>query len=148
MSEGEDNTGIVFGRHDPVKRQRARQLRHEMTAAEKVLWQRLRSGRLNGLHFRRQQVIDGFIVDFYCFAAGLIVEVDGAVHSNQTDYDAERDAILSARNLRILRFANERVEQDMPGVLREIEAAARTCLSQRTDSSQVDGKGESQPAEK
>src|SRR5439155_23770635 len=65
-------------------------LRHEMTPQELLLWQRLRAGRIEGLHFRRQQVIEGFVVDFYCDAAGLVVEVDGAVHAKRQEYDAER----------------------------------------------------------
>jgi len=75
----------------PQKALRARELRQSMTEAEKLLWQHLRVNRLNGWHFRRQQLIAGFIVDFYCHAAGLVVEVDGSVHDNQIDIDLERD---------------------------------------------------------
>ncbi len=53
-----------------------------MTSAEKLLWQELRANKL-GVHFRRQQVIAGFIVDFYCHKADLIVEVDGETHDPQ-----------------------------------------------------------------
>ena len=102
------------------KVQRARDLRHEMTEAERILWEYLRTHRLDGLHFRRQQLIDGFIVDFYCHAAGLIVEVDGPVHEQQAGYDAERDRILAARDLRILRIRNEEIRQDLSGVLTRI----------------------------
>lgn len=58
-------------------------LRQQMTPEEQVLWQHLRRNGLNGLHFRRQQVIDGYIVDFYCHSANLIIEVDGEVHQYQ-----------------------------------------------------------------
>lgn len=115
-----EKAGIVRGHQSPGKRQQAREMRRKMTRAETVLWQRVRANRLGGLQFRRQQVIDGFIADFYCHAAGLIVEVDGGVHAKQTDYDAERDRILSARGLRILRFTNERVERDIEAVLTAI----------------------------
>ena len=72
-------SNIIIGqRIDPAKAQRARELRRRMTTEEKALWQRLRANRLDGFHFRRQQVIDGFIVDFYCHAASLVVETDGA----------------------------------------------------------------------
>jgi hypothetical protein len=57
----------------------ARQLRRSMTVAEQILWERLRSNRLQKMHFRRQQVIRGFIVDFYCHASRLVIEVDGPV---------------------------------------------------------------------
>ena len=64
------------------KFQKAKELRRDMTSAEKVLWNELRGNRL-GVHFRRQQIIAGFIVDFYCHRAGLVVELDGSVHANQ-----------------------------------------------------------------
>ena len=62
-----------------AKLERAKELRREMTPAEKLLWQQIRAKKL-GVRFRHQQVIQGFIVDFYCHRAGLIVEVDGDVH--------------------------------------------------------------------
>jgi very-short-patch-repair endonuclease len=61
------------------KLQRAKELRREMTAAEKILWQEIRTNKL-AVHFRRQQIIKGFIVDFYCHTAGLVIEVDGDIH--------------------------------------------------------------------
>jgi very-short-patch-repair endonuclease len=114
---------IVGQRIDPAKVERAKELRRQMTPEERILWRLLRARRLNGLHFRRQQVIDGFIVDFYCHAAGLVVEVDGGIHAEQPEYDAERDCILSARGLRILRVTNEDVRRDAATVLRRIAAA-------------------------
>ena len=90
-----------------------------------MLWAALRKNQLAGLHFRRQQIIDGFIVDFYCHAAGLVIEVDGSVHAKQTAYDAERDRILAARGLRVLRVGNAEVLQDCPAVLAQIAAAAQ-----------------------
>jgi very-short-patch-repair endonuclease len=75
---------------------------------------------LKGLHFRRQQVVDGFIVDFYCHAASLIVEVDGLIHEQQADADAQRDQILSARGFRILRISNEEIHSSQSEVLRRI----------------------------
>jgi len=66
-----------------------------MTPAEKILWKELRTNRL-GVHFRRQQIIQGFIVDFYCHRAGLVVEVDGDVHDLQTEEDERREKVLSA----------------------------------------------------
>ena len=96
---------------DSAKIQRAKDLRRQMTEEERLLWKRLRTHRLAGLHFRRQQIIDGFIVDFYCHTAGFIVEVDGPVHDQQAEYDAERDRILAARDLRILRIRNEEVRR-------------------------------------
>ena len=112
------NNYIITGQKiSPNKLQRAKELRRQMTPEEKILWQHLRANRLNGLHFRRQQIIDGFIVDFYCHAAGLVIEIDGKIHQQQAEYDAERDKILTARGLQILRIKNSEVKENLPGVL-------------------------------
>jgi very-short-patch-repair endonuclease len=117
---------IVIGQNvDASKVQRAKELRRDMTPAERALWQHLRANRLGGFHFRRQQIIGGFIVDFYCHAAGLVVEVDGDVHTKQPEYDAERDRILAGRGLRVLRFQNEECTRRLEDVLARILAACR-----------------------
>jgi len=102
------------------KRQHAKELRKNMTPEETLLWHELRTNKLAGWHFRRQQVIDGFIVDFYCHAASLIVEVDGSIHETQKEQDAERDAHLVSRGFRIFRVMNDEVNNNIQGVLRLI----------------------------
>jgi hypothetical protein len=69
-----------------AKLERAKELRREMTPAEKLLWKEVRANKL-GVRFRRQQVIQGFIVDFYCHKAGLVIEVDGDIHDLQKEED-------------------------------------------------------------
>jgi very-short-patch-repair endonuclease len=98
-----------------------------------MLWQALRTNHLHGYHFRRQQVIAGFIADFYCHAAGLIVEVDGGVHTQQQEYDAERDQVLAAHGLRIMRFSNDEVRRNLSVVLARIAAACREGVQLVTD---------------
>jgi len=110
---------------DPEKLRRARELRREMTPAERRLWQALRSNRLGGFHFRRQQIISGFIVDFHCHAADLVVELDGDIHLSQRENDAERGKVLSEAGLRVYRFRNEQVMEDLQKVLRIILEACR-----------------------
>src|SRR5512132_61648 len=80
---------------------RARELRRGMTPAEKILWQELRGNKL-GVHFRRQQVIAGFIVNFYCHKVELVIELDGSVHEEvtQKESDASRDEALNKLGLR------------------------------------------------
>ncbi|MCE7860728.1 MAG: DUF559 domain-containing protein [Chloroflexi bacterium CFX2] len=86
---------IIPGQHvTKEKLQRSRELRREMTPAEKILWEELRANKL-GVHFRRQQVIQGFIVDFYCHRAGLVVEVDGDIHNMQKEEDERREKAVS-----------------------------------------------------
>ncbi|BAB73222.1 endonuclease domain-containing protein [Anabaena sp. FACHB-709] len=114
----DQTNNIVIGQKiNPDKMHRAKEFRRQMTPAEKILWQHLRGNRLNGLHFRRQQIIDGFIADFYCHAARLVIEVDGKIHELQAEYDAERDRVLLARGLRLLRVKNEEVVQEIDQVL-------------------------------
>jgi very-short-patch-repair endonuclease len=120
---------IVIGQKiEPVKKQRARELRREMTPEERLLWARLRANRLEGLHFRRQQVIDGFIVDFYCHAAAIGIEVDGSVHQQRAEYDAERDRIIAARGIEMLRFANDEIRLNLEAVLTKISGVCKARL--------------------
>ena len=117
---------IITGQHiSPELKSRARELRRNMTPAEEKLWQQLRAGRLEGFHFRRQQIIDRFIADFYCHAADLVVEVDGGVHLDQQEYDQERDNYLTALGLTVLRFTNSDINQDLETVLATILEACQ-----------------------
>ena len=123
-----DRTFIITASHAQEKRRLAEQMRREMTPSERLLWQQLRANRLEGLHFRRQQVVDGFIADFFCHAAGLVVEVDGGVHMDRQEYDAERDRIFASHGLRVLRITNGDLRADLGGTLRTILLAARERL--------------------
>src|SRR5947208_2916312 len=91
--------------------QRARELRGAMTPAERALWQALRGPEFRHNRFRRQHPVGGFILDFYCPAARLVVEVDGGIH--HTDEQRERDALrtdeLAQYGYLVLRFENEAV---------------------------------------
>jgi len=101
------------------KLQRAKELRREMTPAEKLLWQEVRAKKL-GVRFRRQQIIQGFIVDFYCHKAALVIEVDGDVHDLQQEEDARREKVLSEMGLRIVRFKNDEVVRNVSMVVGKI----------------------------
>ncbi len=101
------------------KLQRAKELRREMTSAEKILWQEVRANKL-GVRFRRQQVIQGFIVDFYCHKSALVIEVDGDIHDLQQEEDARRAKALSALGLRVVRFRNDDVMREVPTVVGKI----------------------------
>lgn len=98
----------------------AKELRREMTPAEKILWKRLKANKLNGLHFRRQQIVHGYFADFLCHQRDLIVEVDGGIHDLQQEYDAEREEYLRSLGFRIIRFTNEEVTKNLTGVLQRI----------------------------
>jgi len=97
-----------------------------MTPAECRLWEELRANRLEGWHFRRQQIINGFIVDFYCHKTGLVIEVDGLIHQGQKMADTERTEILSAQGLRVIRFTNREIFINLPKVMDTISNALKT----------------------
>ena len=105
--------------------ERAKKLRCEMTLAEKILWKELRTNKLNGLHFRRQQIVHGYFADFYCHQHELIVELDGGIHELQKEYDAEREENLVALGFRIIRFTNEDITGNLKGVLQKIVDACK-----------------------
>jgi len=102
------------------KLERARELRREMTPAERLLWQEVCAKKL-GVRFRRQQIVAGFIVDFYCHKAALVVEVDGDIHDLQKDEDARREKVLRAMGLGIVRFRNDEVLKNLPVVVEKIK---------------------------
>lgn len=97
-------------------------MRSAPTAAEAVLWQALRAHRLEGWKFRRQQVLLGYIADFYCEEADLCLEVDGAVHAHrdQEAWDAARDEAMKVHGIHVLRLKNEAVLKDLPGALKKV----------------------------
>ena len=105
------------------KVEQARRMRRAPTPAEATLWQALRGNGLGGLHFRRQQLIAGFIVDFYCHAATLAIEVDGPIHGGSAEYDAERDRILAGHGVRVLRVSNDDELQRLSETLKRIAEA-------------------------
>ena len=108
----------------PVQ-QRARLLRKALTPAEQRLWQRLRQGQLLEFGFRRQYPMGRFIVDFYCSAARLVVEIDGDVHAQRQEYDAERTKWLeTVRCCQVLRFSNDEILHSLDAVLESILTAA------------------------
>jgi very-short-patch-repair endonuclease len=113
-----------------VVRTRARELRQEQTPSERMLWRALRDRAVNGLKFRRQHPLDGFVLDFFCPEAKLCVELDGGIHDTQQERDAARTEQFQARGLHVIRFRNEEVEEDLSSVLSRIaKVAARSPVA-------------------
>jgi len=100
--------------------QKAKELRQKQTPAEQMLWQCLRANQLHGAKFRRQHNIGQYIVDFYCHAAKLVIELDGGIHELQKDRDSDRDAYLEANGLQVLRLKNEEIIQNLPKIFQTI----------------------------
>jgi very-short-patch-repair endonuclease len=104
----------------------ARKLRLQLTPAETLLWRSLQKRQLNGLKFRCQHPVSGFVVDFYCPEHRLVIELDGNVHDTQLDYDTERTSRLNDLGYRVLRFRNEAVLNNLEQVLQQILEAVRS----------------------
>ena len=111
---------------------RARTLRADAPSAESLLWSRLRARRLGGFKFVRQEPVGPYFADFCCREEQLVVEVDGATHSTDAELarDAAREAFLTSRGYRVLRFRNAKVYDEMDGVTEMILAVleGRTTL--------------------
>jgi len=99
----------------------AKILRDNMTTHEKMLWKRLRSKQICGLRFRRQHPISFFIADFYCHEARLVIEIDGEIHDQKKDYDDGRSAEMEKFYIKVIRFTNSEVENNIEEVLRRTE---------------------------
>jgi len=104
-------------------KQYARQLRENMTDAERRLWAKIRMKQLRGCQFYRQKPIGDYIVDFYCPRAKLVVEIDGSQHlvGETIQYDKIRDDYLNSLGLRVLRFTNADVLKNIKGVVERVK---------------------------
>ncbi len=114
---------------DGLSYQRARAFRRQLTPPEARLWVRLKGDRLDGLGFRKQHPVGPYILDFYCAAAKLTVEVDGASHETdeRAAHNARRTVWLGGKGIRVIRIAAGAVRDELDGVLDFIrrEAAGR-----------------------
>jgi very-short-patch-repair endonuclease len=117
LSKSPDRNAVVL---------RARALRREPTLPEGLLWRELRK-RPGGFKFRRQHPLGWYVVDFYCPAAGLVIEVDGQSHSmgNRAQEDAVRDRWIRQQGLRVIRFPAADVMNDVQSVVTAITLACR-----------------------
>jgi len=112
-----------------ILREIVRDFRKKETPSEHIFWTAARNRRISGRKFLRQFAIpvkvEGinrfFVADFYCSEERLIVEIDGAVHDTQKDYDALRTAVMNNLGLRVIRFANTDIEEDLAGVIDEVK---------------------------
>ncbi|MBN2041823.1 MAG: DUF559 domain-containing protein [Spirochaetes bacterium] len=94
-----------------------------MTSEEKILWQKLRSRKLNGYKFKRQYSIGPYVVDFYCSSIKLAIEIDGGVHDTGTakDYDKNRDEFIKSLGINTIRFSNEDIRRNLDEVIKRIQ---------------------------
>ena len=102
--------------------ERRKELRESLTAAEALLWMNLKGRKLDGKKFRRQHSIGPYIVDFFCPECRLAIELDGAAHMTDggSEADDRRTEFLQRFNVRVIRFENKAVFEDLEGVLEDI----------------------------
>ena len=100
---------------------RARELRKNLTPAERRLWKYISRKQIHGFDFYRQKPLDSFIVDFYCKDLKLAIEIDGEYHKHQFIYDQGRQDRLEAFGIHFLRFSENEVLNDIDNALRVIE---------------------------
>ena len=113
---------------DALLRRYARDMRREPTDAERALWRLLRNRQLGGFKFRRQVPVHGYVLDFFCEAASLAVELDGDQHGEDAavQYDHQRAARLAELRIRVMRFPNHEVIRDPHAVAATILRLLRT----------------------
>jgi len=99
----------------------ARNLRKESTKEEKLVWDELRNRRFLNLKFRRQHVIEGFVIDFYCHELRLAIEIDGGVHDKQEEYDQIRQSLIEDEGIHFIRISNVEVNEDINTLLEMIK---------------------------
>ena len=126
---GKLSSGVVALQYVEVyKKEQARTLRKTGTNSERLIWEHLRNRKIAGLKFRRQQVIDGFIADFFCEKAKIVVEIDGGIHNQETQQriDKHRDEVFQAKGLYVLRITNDDVLKNILKTISLIKTTA--CL--------------------
>src|SRR4051812_31071235 len=101
-------------------RSRAKSMRHDPVYVERLFWSYIRDRKLGGWKFRRQVPIGPYIVDYVCAQKKVVVELDGGVHKLQSERDKKRDACLRGCGYIVLRFENNEVLRDLPGMLARI----------------------------
>jgi very-short-patch-repair endonuclease len=112
---------------------RAAELRRNMTKAEKLLWQELRSKKILNLTFRRQHPVNMFIADFYCHKARLVIEIDGSIHEieGNREKDKGREDEFEKFGIKTIRFTNDEIYESMDRVIEGIkEECNRRLMSQ------------------
>ncbi|RCX18262.1 very-short-patch-repair endonuclease [Anaerobacterium chartisolvens] len=103
-------------------KQLAKEMRRHPTSGEQELWDKIRNKQLGGYRFLRQYAISRYIADFYCSKAKTAVEVDGSIHEQdeRKEYDSIREEVIKAHGIRIIRFTNEEIIEDINNVLKRL----------------------------
>lgn len=129
-----DNVSMFYNAKPHIF-EKAKALRDNMTVSELTLWERLKGKQILGLRFRPQHPIDIFIADFYCHPLRLVIEVDGGIHisKDQKEYDLGREGELENWGIKVIRFTNEEITND---IYKVIKAIVNVCAQRQSELSQ------------
>lgn len=110
-----------------LEKDKRRQLRKNITKAEKLIWEKLRDRQLENCKFRRQYSVEKFVIDFYSPELKLAIEIDGETHfqDGAAEYDKERQEFIEAAGINFIRFTNNDVYANLSGVLESIAEKVR-----------------------
>jgi len=119
----------MFYSASPIIFQRAKELRNQLTDAERILWMHLRT-KPKGYKFRRQHPAGNYILDFYCHALKLAIEADGGIHNEEKvqEADRKRQKDLESEGIYVIRFTNKEIMVNMESVVERINVAIDKCL--------------------
>ena len=108
--------------NQPYNKEYRRLLRHDMTPSERMLWKHISDKQLDGWRFRRQHGFGPYVLDFYCPVLKLCIEVDGEIHQRTDVFekDTERTSFLGSNGIKVIRFTNDEIENDISDVLERI----------------------------
>ncbi|MEE3385666.1 MAG: endonuclease domain-containing protein [Prevotella sp.] len=108
--------------NQPYNKEYRRLLRHDMTPSERLLWKHISDKQLDGWRFRRQHGFGPYVLDFYCPVLKLCIEVDGEIHqrTDVVEKDKERTSFLESNGIKVIRFTNDEIENDISDVLERI----------------------------
>jgi len=108
--------------NQPYNKEYRRLLRHDMTPSERMLWKHISDKQLDGWRFRRQHGFGSYVLDFYCPVLKLCIEVDGEIHqrTDVVEKDKERASFLESNGIKVIRFTNDEIENDISDVLERI----------------------------
>ena len=125
--KGRAGEGLGFLKYDKRLTVLARENRKNPTPAETLIWHKLlRSKQFEHHKFHRQKPIGPYIVDFYCSELRLVIEIDGDSHATQADYDTQRTEYLSTLGLRVIRYANRDILNNLPGIYEHLQTNLET----------------------
>ena len=143
--EGEEPTrygGVIRKQKtNPKNLELAREFRKNPTESEDAVWQMLRNRQIKNLNWRRQQVIFGYIADFYCAELKVVLEIDGSVHENEDvkAYDEFRTSVFESKGIKVFRLKNEDCDKQH---LTELIESIITCSSPHPSPDDEGGRGE------